>query len=252
MLEELARKAPLARPDDFPAAHRRAITALETLGRHGYRSAALPRWLKPPMFFRLLRRAGRPLRRRLPPAQRVDADPQPLLAARVRDPGEHPRTADAQSRGARGAGTAGRLQAPRDRPALVRDRRRARPAAADARSGSSRASASTRGGRRRIVALVGALVVLLIAAVALRGAAMASRRIRLATRAPLHALWDVVGWAGKPPRDQSRKFAVVAIVVTTLMWFVVPGGDRDRLPQLRGWTCRDQTRRSISMDRDVR
>ena len=56
----------------------------------------------------------------------------------------------------------------------------------------------------------------------LRGAAMASRRIRLATRAPLCALWDAVGGAGKPPHDQSRKFALVAIVVTTLTWFVVP------------------------------
>ena len=49
-----------------------------------------------------------------------------------------------------------------------------------------------------------------------------SRRIRLATRAPLQALWDAIGSAGNPPRDQSRKFAVVAILVTTLTWFVVP------------------------------
>ncbi len=30
MLEELARKAPLAKPDEFPAAHRRAVASLET------------------------------------------------------------------------------------------------------------------------------------------------------------------------------------------------------------------------------
>jgi hypothetical protein len=58
--------------------------------------------------------------------------------------------------------------------------------------------------------------------VILRGAAMASRRIRLATRGPLQTLWDVIGSAGQPPRDQSRKFAVVAIVLTTLAWFVFP------------------------------
>jgi hypothetical protein len=51
---------------------------------------------------------------------------------------------------------------------------------------------------------------------------MASRRIRLATRVPLQALWDAVGSAGAPPHDQSGKFAIVAIVVTTLRWFVVP------------------------------
>jgi uncharacterized membrane protein YeaQ/YmgE (transglycosylase-associated protein family) len=73
-----------------------------------------------------------------------------------------------------------------------------------------------------LVALVGALVVLVVSAVVLRGAAMASRRIRLATRVPLQTLWDAIGSAGNPPRDQSRKFAVVAILVTTLTWFVVP------------------------------
>jgi hypothetical protein len=66
------------------------------------------------------------------------------------------------------------------------------------------------------------LIVFLISTVVLRGAAMASRRTRLATRAPLQTLWDVIGSAGRPPRDQSKKFAVVAIVVTTLTWFVIP------------------------------
>ncbi len=59
-----------------------------------------------------------------------------------------------------------------------------------------------------LVAVVGALVVLLVSAVVLRGAAMASRRIRLATRAPLQALWDALGSAGNPPRDQSLKASV--------------------------------------------
>ena len=54
MLEELARKTPLAKPDEFPAAHRRAVASLETLGRHGYRSAVIPRWLKPAVFGRFV------------------------------------------------------------------------------------------------------------------------------------------------------------------------------------------------------
>jgi hypothetical protein len=41
-------------------------------------------------------------------------------------------------------------------------------------------------------------------------------------RTPLQTLWDVMGSAGQPPRAQSRKFAVVAIVLTALTWFVVP------------------------------
>ena len=73
-----------------------------------------------------------------------------------------------------------------------------------------------------VTLLVGGLIVWLISAVILRGAAMASRRIRMATTAPLAALWEVVGAAGGPPRDQSRKFAIIAIVLTTFAWVVVP------------------------------
>jgi len=73
-----------------------------------------------------------------------------------------------------------------------------------------------------IVSVAGALVVLVISAVILRGAAMASRRIRLATQAPLARLYKTIGSCGDPPRDQSCKFAVVAIVLTTLAWFVFP------------------------------
>jgi hypothetical protein len=54
MLTELARKTPLAKPEDFPAAHRRAVASLETLGRHGYRSAVVPRWLQPRFFGRFV------------------------------------------------------------------------------------------------------------------------------------------------------------------------------------------------------
>src|SRR5690242_11485638 len=54
MLEELARKVPLEKPDDFLLAHRRAVQALETLGRHGYRSAVLPRWIRPKWFGRFV------------------------------------------------------------------------------------------------------------------------------------------------------------------------------------------------------
>ena len=52
MLAELARNGTIARPDDLLDAHRRAVAALETLGRHGYRSAVLPRWLRPKPVFR--------------------------------------------------------------------------------------------------------------------------------------------------------------------------------------------------------
>ena len=48
----------------------------------------------------------------------------------------------------------------------------------------------------------------------LRGAALASRRIRLSVTQPLAVLWCSVGSCGSPPRDQSHRFAVVAITLT--------------------------------------
>jgi len=70
--------------------------------------------------------------------------------------------------------------------------------------------------------LVTALVVVGGSWVILRGAAMASRRIRLSTRAALEELWRSVGNCGRPPRDKSRQFAIVAISLTVGAWIVLP------------------------------
>jgi hypothetical protein len=58
--------------------------------------------------------------------------------------------------------------------------------------------------------------------VVLRGAALASRRIRLSVGEPLRDLWQTLGSCGKPPRDQSRRFAAVAITLTVSAWIVLP------------------------------
>ena len=58
--------------------------------------------------------------------------------------------------------------------------------------------------------------------IVLRGSAMASRRIRMALREPLTAVWDDVGSCGRPPKDGSRKFAIVAIVLMAGVWIVLP------------------------------
>lgn len=74
--------------------------------------------------------------------------------------------------------------------------------------------------------IVGGLVafVLLVAVswVALHGAAIARRRIRLCLDQPLGALWETVGWCGRPPRDNARTFAAVAIAITVVGWLVIP------------------------------
>jgi len=221
MLEELTRKQPLAKPDDFPAAHRRAVASLETLGRHGYHSAVIPRWLKPAFFGRfVVELVARYVV--VSYLRRVSTDMRNLYWLRaIQTPvGAQERTVLRRAR----------IEA--DGLMIVFKRRElGLPsfvvggilipivlALVRLIQGLSLSEwwASV------LVAVVGALVVLLVSTVVLRGAAMASRRIRLATRAPLYALWDAVGGAGQPPHDQSRKFAIVAIVVTTLTWFVVP------------------------------
>ena len=56
----------------------------------------------------------------------------------------------------------------------------------------------------------------------LRAAAIARRRVRIALDQPLRALWETIGAAGHPPRDQSRQFAVYAVVLLVLAWVVIP------------------------------
>jgi hypothetical protein len=221
MVAELARKTPLAKPDEFPAAHRRAAAALETLGRHGYRSAAIPRWLKPEFFGRFvvelvaryvvvsyLRRVSTEMRNLywLRAIQSPVGTPERLVLRRTRVEAEGLIVVFQRRELGLPSFIVGGVLVPIVL-ALVR---------------LIQGLSLTQWWASTLVAVVGALVVLLVSAVVLRGAAMASRRIRLATRAPLQALWDAIGSAGDPPRDQSRKFAVVAIVVTTLTWFVVP------------------------------
>jgi len=58
----------------------------------------------------------------------------------------------------------------------------------------------------------------------LRGAAVARRRIKLTVEAPLTALWETIGRCGQPPKDQSRQFALYAILLTGLGWVLLPIG----------------------------
>ena len=77
----------------------------------------------------------------------------------------------------------------------------------------------------RIVAIVVVGFVVAGAAwIILRGAAVARRRIKLATDAPLRALWETIGRCGNPPRDQSRTIALIAIILTFIPWVLIPAG----------------------------
>ena len=69
---------------------------------------------------------------------------------------------------------------------------------------------------------VGGAVLLGLSWVALYAASIARRRIRLTTQQPVQVLWDVIGAAGDPPRDQSYQFAVIAIVLLALAALAIP------------------------------
>ena len=73
-----------------------------------------------------------------------------------------------------------------------------------------------------VAGLVGIAIGLLISWIVLRGAALASRRIRLSLKPPLTELWRTIGHCGSPPTDHSRRFAITAISVTLGVWIVLP------------------------------
>lgn len=72
------------------------------------------------------------------------------------------------------------------------------------------------------VGLVGVAIGIGLSWIVLRGTALASSRIRIALREPLQVVWDDVGHCGRPPRDRSRTFAAVAIVLAVGVWIVLP------------------------------
>ena len=72
------------------------------------------------------------------------------------------------------------------------------------------------------------LIVSVVAAVAswivVRGAATARQRIKLTTDAPVRALYETIGRCGKPPRDDSVVFIVVALILGVLAAIALPIG----------------------------
>jgi hypothetical protein len=73
-----------------------------------------------------------------------------------------------------------------------------------------------------VIGVAGIVVALVASWVLLRGAALASRRIRLATRGPLRTLWNAIGWCGEPPEDSTRTFVIVSVSLTVACWLLIP------------------------------
>lgn len=218
----LAATGPLAAPQRFLEAHRLAMRALEVLDREGARNVRVSRWFGP---LRPLAEFG---------AEFVAAYIVKTYAQDV-------------------IGTLRRLYARREaqslpgtveRAALARARLEAERLAPGFSGGGLGAPVLVAGGAvvplaasvgqylgaidflsRPVIAtgfVVLFLLFLFLSSVLLSGAGFAHRRSQLIMSQPLAALWDVVGHAGEPPRDNSRVFATLAIILTGLVWVVIP------------------------------
>ena len=91
-------------------------------------------------------------------------------------------------------------------------------------SGLSRVMVSVLENQVAVVAVAAVVVVVFagLAWVAIYSAAVARRRISLAIDQPAAALWDSIGAAGKPPRDQSFNFALYTLALLILASIIVP------------------------------
>jgi hypothetical protein len=203
MLREISRTRPLARPELFPRAHRNMVEALESLARHGYKGTAAGSKAGP---FRVVVRWGVQLVARylvVSHIRNVSTQLRNLYGLREIQavPGTKVRYL------LRGA----RMDAERMVDALE-TRELALPAFL---LGGAALPLIAALGRitglleqtlwAAVIGVAGMLVALAASWVILRGAALASRRIRLATSAPAQTLWATIGWCGKPPRTRRGR-----------------------------------------------
>ena len=220
MMHEISRTQPLARLDLFPQAHRNMVEALESLARHGYHGSG----------------AGK----RLGPLRVVVRWPVQLVARYLVV--SHVRTVTTSMRNLYRLREIQSLPGSDERRELTRARRDAERmvdalqtrelgvptflvagAAVPLLAALGRATGllqSTLWGS--VIGVAGMLVALAASWVILRGAALASRRIRLATKAPAQTLWSTIGWCGKPPKDQTRTFVLVSVGLTVAAWMIIP------------------------------
>ena len=222
MLAELARTRTLADPLRFPSAHRRAVAGLETLARHGFHGSRaagalgplknVVRWLiqlvARYLVISYLRQTAIDLRNLYWLREIETESPSPDRAElrRARYDAEGLVTIFKRREIGLPSFVIGGLLI----PIFATGWRLANGVAFEHWWGAL------------ATGLVTALFVVGVAWVILRGAALAGRRIRLSTRVPLEDVWRSVGNCGSPPRDKSRRFAVVAITLTVGAWIVLP------------------------------
>jgi hypothetical protein len=220
MLYEISRTRPLAHPELFPQAHRNMVEALESLARHGYHGTQAGAHLGP---LRPIVRWG------------VKFVARYVVVSHIRNVSTRLKNLYVLREIQAPSGTEERWELHRARLDATRmvdalkTRELALPTfliggallplfAAFGRVTGVLGSTAWASG----LAIAGIVIALIASWFILRGAALASRRIRLATRGPAQALWDTIGWCGKPPKDQSRTFVIVSVALTLGSWILVP------------------------------
>ena len=219
---DFAALGPLEKPERFLEAHRLALRALEILDREGARGSTVSGKFGPlrPIVQRAvdleveyivkgfaqstISAMQRLYVRREPQAPRGTAERTYLAQARV----ETDRVASGFKGGGIGA------------PALVIGGA-AVPALASA---SQYIGAINFLSRPVLVSLfIGLFIIFgLLSWVLLTAASIAHRRSVLIMRQPLAALWETVGHCGEPPTDDSQLFAVIAILLSAVVWVLIP------------------------------
>lgn len=220
---ELSSSRPLGHPDRFEQAHSLAVRALEVLDRNGARSVKISRFgpLGPVIAFFVQQVAHFIVRthqanvadqmyhlyaRREANADRSDPARRMLMRARM----EMERLLPGFKRNALGVSAfvlGGAVLSTLVRWAQV----------------ALTAALTTLWSKILATVLLGFLIVGL-AWVILRGAAVARRRIQLTLDGPINALWETIGRCGKPPMDPSRTFALIAIILALVPWLLIPIG----------------------------
>lgn len=220
LLTEISRTQPLARPDRFSTDHRQMVEALESLARHGYKGSTAGRRLGPLqpvarygieliaryLVVSHLRDVSTTMRNlyTLREIQGLPESPERRELRRARMDGE--RMVEALRRNSIGVPTF-----------LVGG------AAVSILAAVGRASGLLADTRWALaLGVAGTLIALVASWMILRAAALASRRIRLATSVPIRLLWESVGWCGEPPKGQTRTFVILAVTLTLVAWILVP------------------------------
>ena len=219
--DELSAFRPLADPEHFAELHRRALYAIEVLDRNGARQATTPRLgpLAAPASLvvglvtrsvvrghqaKLVRNVRRICERREAIAEPTSHEHQLLRRARF-----HTTMVEAGYHG-----TSAGLPAFLVGGALV----------SGVASGAQNVVSSAFGSRYvgfSLTALIG-VALLALSWCALYAAGVARRRIRMTVDTPMRLLWEAVGSCGRPPKDQSFMFAILAIALAAIAAMAIP------------------------------